>query len=214
MRAPGSSCSSRCSGSPSLASRNGTRCACARTGGVEFGAAHYPLMVALHAFWLLGLWLLGHGRSVDPLWLAVFVLLQAGRVWVIASLGRRWTTRIIVLPGVGADRARALSLAAPPELSDRGAGDRGGAAGARPAGVRACSSRSPIWRCFAYRIQVENRALAWAAQGAPSRRQPLPMRSPEASYTRAIRRFRSACEFVAISPSLKQCWPRCSPRAI
>jgi methyltransferase len=68
-------------------------------GGVEFGAAHYPLMVALHAFWLLGLWLFGHARAVDPLWLAVFVGLQVGRLWVIASLGRRWTTRVIVLPG-------------------------------------------------------------------------------------------------------------------
>jgi len=68
-------------------------------GGVEFGAAHYPLIVALHAFWLLGLWMLGHNRSVDPFWLAVFILLQAGRLWVIASLGRRWTTRVIVLPG-------------------------------------------------------------------------------------------------------------------
>jgi methyltransferase len=70
------------------------------TGGVEFGASHYPLIVALHASWLLGLWVFGHGRSVNPIWLAVFILLQAGRVWVIASLGRRWTTRIIVLPGV------------------------------------------------------------------------------------------------------------------
>jgi methyltransferase len=68
-------------------------------GGVEFGAAHYPLMVALHASWLLGLWLFGHDRDVSPIWLAVFVLLQAGRLWVIASLGRRWTTRVIVLPG-------------------------------------------------------------------------------------------------------------------
>ena len=56
-------------------------------------------MVALHAFWLLGLWMFGHDRAIDPLWLTVFVLLQAGRLWVIASLGRRWTTRIIVLPG-------------------------------------------------------------------------------------------------------------------
>jgi methyltransferase len=68
-------------------------------GGVEFGAAHYPLMVALHASWLLGLWMFGHGRSVDPIWLAVFIALQAARVWVIASLGRRWTTRVIVMPG-------------------------------------------------------------------------------------------------------------------
>jgi methyltransferase len=70
-------------------------------GGVEFGASHYPLLVALHAFWLLGLWAFGHARAVDPFWFAVFVLLQAARVWVIASLGGRWTTRIIVLPGAG-----------------------------------------------------------------------------------------------------------------
>src|ERR1039457_2052220 len=62
-------------------------------GGVEFGAAHYPLMVALHTFWLLGLWLLGHDRSVDPFWLTVFILLQAGRLWVIATLGRRCRDR-------------------------------------------------------------------------------------------------------------------------
>ena len=68
-------------------------------GGVEFGAAHYPLMIALHASWLLGLWLLGYDRSVIPFWLAIFVLLQVGRLWVIASLGRRWTTRVIVSPG-------------------------------------------------------------------------------------------------------------------
>jgi methyltransferase len=68
-------------------------------GGVEFGASHYPLMVALHAFWLLGLWTFGHTRSVVSIWLAVFIVLQAGRLWVIASLGRRWTTRVIVLPG-------------------------------------------------------------------------------------------------------------------
>jgi len=68
-------------------------------GGIEFGAAHYPLMVSLHASWLTGLWMFGHARSVDPVWLAVFIALQATRVWVIASLGRRWTTRVIVMPG-------------------------------------------------------------------------------------------------------------------
>jgi methyltransferase len=49
-------------------------------GGVEFGASHYPLLVALHASWLLGLWVFGHGRSIDPIWLAVFILLQVARV--------------------------------------------------------------------------------------------------------------------------------------
>jgi len=73
-------------------------------GGYEVGAAHYPLIVALHAAWLAGLWYLGvlhapAGQAIEPLWLTVFVLLQLGRVWVIASLGGRWTTRIIVLRG-------------------------------------------------------------------------------------------------------------------
>ncbi|MDB5578176.1 MAG: Isoprenylcysteine carboxyl methyltransferase [Bradyrhizobium sp.] len=80
-----------------LATRNTLRLR--EAGGVEFGAAHYPLIVALHAFWLLGLWVAGHGRDVDPGWFAAFAVLQASRVWVIASLGSRWTTRIIVLPG-------------------------------------------------------------------------------------------------------------------
>jgi len=67
-------------------------------GGVEHGREHYPLMVALHTAWLLGLWWFGRNNSVDLFWLAIFALLQIGRVWVIASLGRRWTTRIVVLP--------------------------------------------------------------------------------------------------------------------
>jgi methyltransferase len=67
-------------------------------GGIEFGRSHYPVMVGLHTAWLLGLWWFGRSRSVDPVLLGAFVLLQAGRIWVIASLGRRWTTRIIMLP--------------------------------------------------------------------------------------------------------------------
>lgn len=68
-------------------------------GAVEHGAGHYPLIVGLHAAWLLGLWLLAWNREVSLFWLAVFAGLQALRVWVITSLGGRWTTRIIVLPG-------------------------------------------------------------------------------------------------------------------
>jgi len=68
-------------------------------GGVEFGAAHYPVIIVLHASWILGLWILGRDRPIIGFWLAVFVILQACRLWVIGSLGRRWTTRVIVLPG-------------------------------------------------------------------------------------------------------------------
>jgi methyltransferase len=68
-------------------------------GGVEYGRRHYSLMVALHAAWLAGLWLVGRDRAVDLPLLAAFVALQIARLWVIASLGRRWTTRVVVVPG-------------------------------------------------------------------------------------------------------------------
>jgi methyltransferase len=67
-------------------------------GGHEVGAAHYPAIVALHFFWLFGLWIFAWGRPVEPLWLAVFFTLEALRVWTLVTLGRRWTTRIIIVP--------------------------------------------------------------------------------------------------------------------
>ena len=48
--------------------------------------------------WLVCLCWLAPGHPVHGFWLAVFVLLQLARIWVIATLGERWTTRIIVLP--------------------------------------------------------------------------------------------------------------------
>lgn len=80
-----------------LARRNTRRLVAA--GAREVGAAHYPAIVALHAAWLGGLWWLAPGRPVEALPLAAYALLQLARVWVIASLGPRWTTRILVLPG-------------------------------------------------------------------------------------------------------------------
>ena len=80
-----------------LARRNTT--ALFKRGAVEVAAGHYPLIVALHMLWLAGLWLLAWDRPVNPAWLTVFIVLQLLRVWVIATLGSRWTTRIIVLPG-------------------------------------------------------------------------------------------------------------------
>jgi methyltransferase len=75
-----------------------TRALLAR-GAYEVGASHYPIMVAMHATWLASLWIFGLGRPLSLPFLAFFVVLQLGRVWVLATLGERWTTRIIVLPG-------------------------------------------------------------------------------------------------------------------
>ena len=68
-------------------------------GGVEAGARHYPLVVAVHAGWLGALFFLTPADApVSGLLLGLFLLLQIGRVWVIFTLGARWTTRVIVLP--------------------------------------------------------------------------------------------------------------------
>ncbi len=75
-----------------------TRALLAR-GAYEVGASHYPVMVAMHAAWLATLWICGLGRPLSLPFLAFFVVLQLGRLWVLATLGERWTTRIIVLPG-------------------------------------------------------------------------------------------------------------------
>ena len=86
-----------------LSNRN-TRRLLAR-GGHEVGARHYPLMVAVHLLWLAALWWLAPARPIDGFWLAVFALLQLARIWVLATLGSRWTTRIIILPGAPLVRA-------------------------------------------------------------------------------------------------------------
>jgi methyltransferase len=69
-------------------------------GGIEVGAAHYPLFFLLHGSWLAALWLLvpANAPVIWPL-LALFALLQVARLWVITSLGRYWTTRVITVPG-------------------------------------------------------------------------------------------------------------------
>jgi methyltransferase len=67
-------------------------------GAREAGREHYPVMVALHAAWLVTLWALGWNRPVNLILLGLFALMQMLRIWVIASLGGRWTTRIIVAP--------------------------------------------------------------------------------------------------------------------
>lgn len=70
------------------------------SGGHEVGAGHYPLFVMLHGAWLATLFLLVPADApVGWVWIAAFVVLQIGRLWVIVTLGRYWTTRIITVPG-------------------------------------------------------------------------------------------------------------------
>ncbi len=69
-------------------------------GGIEHGARHYPVMVLLHVTWLAALAVAVPAHAtLDPLLFVVFLLLQLGRAWVIVSLGRFWTTRVITVPG-------------------------------------------------------------------------------------------------------------------
>lgn len=71
-----------------------------RLGAVEIDRDGYKWFVLLHAAWLAALFVMVPAATA-PNWplLALFFALQAGRLWVIASLGRRWTTRLLVLPG-------------------------------------------------------------------------------------------------------------------
>lgn len=68
-------------------------------GAVEYAPGHYPAIVLLHAAWLAGLWWLGWNAPLVTPWVIVFLALQGLRIWILATLGPRWTTRIIVLPG-------------------------------------------------------------------------------------------------------------------
>jgi methyltransferase len=68
-------------------------------GGVELGRGHYPLIVALHAAWLVAIATLVP-KSAEVSWslLGLFAGLQVLRLWILKSLGRYWTTRIIAVP--------------------------------------------------------------------------------------------------------------------
>ena len=69
-------------------------------GGREVGAGHYPLFILLHGGWLAALFVLTPPNApVSWPLLGLFVVLQMARIWVIVSLGRYWTTRIVTLAG-------------------------------------------------------------------------------------------------------------------
>lgn len=90
-------------------------------GAHEVAPGHYRLIVLLHAAWLVGLWALVAGlfggpgiETVNLGWLALFAVLQGLRAWVIATLGPRWTTRIVVLPGAPLVRSGPYRLVSHP----------------------------------------------------------------------------------------------------
>lgn len=128
-------------------------------GGIEFGREHYPFMVALHIAWVSALLLAVPPQAPpnQPL-LALFIVLQLVRVWVMLTLGSLWTTRVILLPGARRVRSGpyrflkhpayvnvSLELAVAPLMF-----------GAWPVAVAATALNLVVMRL---RIPVENRAL-------------------------------------------------------
>jgi methyltransferase len=68
-------------------------------GGHEIGAGHFPVLVAVHAGWLAAI-AFATPADAPVYWpvIAAYLVVQAGRVWVIHTLGRYWTARVIDLP--------------------------------------------------------------------------------------------------------------------
>ncbi len=134
-------------------------------GAVEFGQKHYPLILGFHAAWLAGLWLLGWNHSVESGWLAAFLLLQALRFWILFSLGERWTTRVLVLPGAALIRRGPYGWLRHPNYA---------VVGLEIAVVPLALDLVWFAAIFSllhiplilHRIAVENTALAWARQGS------------------------------------------------
>jgi methyltransferase len=135
------------------------------SGGTEFGRAHYPPMVALHAIWLGAMWALGYGRALDPTFVIAYIALQIGRLWVLATLGRRWTTRVIVNPGAPLVMCGPYRLLKHPNYWIV----------AGEVAVVPLALGLPFYSALffvlnaivmAMRIPVENAALTWASNGA------------------------------------------------
>jgi len=76
-----------------------------RQGAYEVGAGHYPWMVAVHTAFLascgLEVWFLKppFRPALAVAMLGVLTLATALRYWAVSTLGRRWTTRVLILPG-------------------------------------------------------------------------------------------------------------------
>src|ERR1035437_514760 len=74
-------------------------------GGIEFGRSHYKYMVAIHVFLLSGslieVWVF-RPTLISTLSWSMFTLAvasQALRWWCISTLGKRWNTLVVIIPG-------------------------------------------------------------------------------------------------------------------
>jgi methyltransferase len=89
-------------------------------GGVETGQRHFRVMVVLHSAFLVAMVVEAFLRRpvVAPAlaWsmLGLVLASQALRCWCIVTLGRRWNTRVIVVPGLPPVRSGPYRLLAHP----------------------------------------------------------------------------------------------------
>ena len=124
-------------------------------------------MILVHAGWLAGLWTLGYDRDVVPVYLTAFLVLQIARYWVLATLGRRWTTRVIVLPGAPLIESGPYRLMRHPNYVVV-AGELVLAPLALGLPIYALVFLALYAGAAYLRIQVDDSALAWAPSERPS----------------------------------------------
>jgi methyltransferase len=139
-----------------------------RHGGVESGQGHFPVMVALHAALLIGCWaepIALHRAFVPALgWSMITVVVAANtlRWWCIATLGQRWTARVIVIPGMSLVRAGPYRWFAHPNyvavIVEGAALPLAGSAW-----ITACAFTVANAALLTVRVRCETRALAAAA---------------------------------------------------
>ena len=144
-----------------------------RRGGVESGAGHFPVMVALHVLLLVGCVvepLTLHRTFIPALgWpmLAVVVAANSLRWWCIATLGPRWSARVIAAPGVPLVRSGPYRWFAHPNyvavVIEGAALPLTGSAW-----ITACTFTLLNAALLTVRIRCETRALAAAAPGGNS----------------------------------------------
>lgn len=144
-----------------------------RRGGVESGARHFPVMVALHTALLAGCVLepaLAH-RAFLPVFgtvmIAVVVAANALRWWCIATLGPYWTARVIVIPGTRLVRSGPYRWFSHPNYA---AVIIEGAALPLAGSAWITAGAFTVLNAvlLTVRIRCENRALAAASAGAAS----------------------------------------------